>query len=121
MHFHILLAALDLVPNHQYFSFLNFQFPITGVIPLITLFIYAVISWKLVLMRKKIANLEIPSHQQKLVIPIVDTKIPKFQSFLRAILPYQSIEKSSILDLFSIYVSYLPFTSSNIISVIISD
>ena len=93
--------------NHwtRYFSFLNFQFPISGVLPLITVVIYSVISWKLLLMRKKIAIKELNSHGQKLVKPIVDTKISKLQSILRAIFPYQSIEKSSVLDLFSIYVS----------------
>ena len=96
---------------------LIFQFPISAILPAITLLFYIIVTWKLLLMKKKMEipngpNLQIKINMMSKILTvdkkIADKMIRKLKKF-RVLFPYQNFENSSILPLLSVYVSMYYF------------
>ena len=87
--------------------FLIFQFPISAILPAITLLFYIIVTWKLLLMRKKMEIPNGPNHHIK--INMMSKILTVDEKKFRVLFPYQNFENSSILPLLSVYVSMYYF------------
>ena len=86
---------------------LIFQFPISAILPAITLLFYIIVTWKLLLMKKKMEIPNGPNHHIK--INMMSKILTVDEKKFRVLFPYQNFENSSILPLLSVYVSMYYF------------